>query len=256
MTPDGYGLGGVAGELIILTYKRPPRPVLYNNNRVASKAMQTIIQLFVHIFVTFVNPKSGCGGPSWLTFLGHIKDSLWSVDLFRCESILLRSQWVLVVMDLYTRRIVGFGVHAGYIDGVALYRMFNKIISCKQLPQRISSDNDPLFLYQRWQTNLRILDIKEVKTMPYVPLSHPFIERLNGTIRHEFFDRSVFWNVSNLERKLSEFQGYYNEYRAHSSLNGNTPAEINQRTIKTNADLNNYHWQSHYRGLFQLPLAA
>ena len=27
------------------------------------------------------------GGPSWLTFLGQAKDSLWSIDLFRCESI-------------------------------------------------------------------------------------------------------------------------------------------------------------------------
>jgi hypothetical protein len=26
-------------------------------------------------------------GPSWLTVIGHTKDSLWSVDLFRCESI-------------------------------------------------------------------------------------------------------------------------------------------------------------------------
>ena len=26
--------------------------------------------------------------PSWLTFIGHLKDSLWSIDLFRCESIL------------------------------------------------------------------------------------------------------------------------------------------------------------------------
>ena len=26
-------------------------------------------------------PKSGGGGPSWLTFIGHMKDSLWSVDL-------------------------------------------------------------------------------------------------------------------------------------------------------------------------------
>ena len=24
------------------------------------------------------------GGPSWLTFIGHMKDSLWSIDLFRC----------------------------------------------------------------------------------------------------------------------------------------------------------------------------
>ena len=59
-------------------------------------------------------------GPSWLTFLGHTKDSLWSIDLFRCESALLRSHWVLVVMDQYTRRIVGFGVHAGIVDGRAL----------------------------------------------------------------------------------------------------------------------------------------
>ena len=30
-------------------------------------------------------PESHSGGPSWLTFLGHTKDSLWSCDLFRCE---------------------------------------------------------------------------------------------------------------------------------------------------------------------------
>jgi putative transposase len=29
--------------------------------------------------------------PSWLTLLGHTKDSLWSLDMFRTESILLRS---------------------------------------------------------------------------------------------------------------------------------------------------------------------
>src|SRR6476646_8927682 len=35
-------------------------------------------------------PESGSGGPSWLTFLGHTKDSLWSFDLFRCESATMR----------------------------------------------------------------------------------------------------------------------------------------------------------------------
>src|SRR5262249_3263734 len=36
-------------------------------------------------------PESGSGGPSWLTFLGNTKDSLWSADLFRCESLALRT---------------------------------------------------------------------------------------------------------------------------------------------------------------------
>ena len=90
-------------------------------------------------------PDSGDGGPSWLIFLGHTKDSLWSVDLFRYESILLKSHWVLVVMDQFTRRIIGFRVHAGVVDGIALCRMFNKAISTQGAPHYLSSDNDPLF---------------------------------------------------------------------------------------------------------------
>ena len=77
------------------------------------------------------------GGPSWLTFLGHAKDSLWSIDLFRCESAILRSHWVLVVMDHYTRRIVGFGIHAGTVDGRALCRMFNHAIRGLSRPTRL-----------------------------------------------------------------------------------------------------------------------
>ena len=64
-----------------------------------------------------------------LTRLGHTKDSLWSIHLFRCESILLKSHWVLVVMDQFTMRIIGFGVHPGDVDGIAVCRMFNMAIS-------------------------------------------------------------------------------------------------------------------------------
>lgn len=62
-------------------------------------------------------PRPDAAGPSWLTVLGHAKDSLWSLNLFRCESGVPRTHWVLVVMDHCTRRIVGFGVHRGVIDG-------------------------------------------------------------------------------------------------------------------------------------------
>jgi len=71
----------------------------------------------------------GPSGPSWLTFFAQAKDSLWSVDLFRSESIRRRSHWVLVVMDVFTRRIIGFGVAGEYIDGQAVCRMFNQAIA-------------------------------------------------------------------------------------------------------------------------------
>ena len=131
-------------------------------------------------------PTSGnTQGPSWLSLLGHSKDSLWSIDLFRCESLTLQSHWVLVVMDQWSRRIIGFGVHRGDVDGVTVCRMFNQAISGSDPPDCLSTDNDPLFKSDRWQANLRILEVSEIKSIPYAPMSHPFIERVIGTIRRE-----------------------------------------------------------------------
>jgi len=88
------------------------------------------------ILASHCRPGNDAGGPSWLTFIGHMKDSLWSLDLFRCESATLRTYWVLVVMDQYTRRIIGFGVHAGTVNSVALCRMFNRAIRCQARSRR------------------------------------------------------------------------------------------------------------------------
>ncbi len=72
-------------------------------------------------------------------------------------------------MDKFTRRIIVFGVHAGDVDGIALCCMFSRVISNLSVPQYVSSDNDPLFRYQRWKANLRILQIDEIKSIPYTP---------------------------------------------------------------------------------------
>ncbi len=201
-------------------------------------------------------PEPGAYGPSWLTVLGHTKDSLWSIDLFRCESLILKSHWVLVVMDQFTRRIIGFGVQAGTVDGPSLCRMFNHAICGAGSPRYISSDNDPLFRFHRWKANLRILEATEVKTVPYLPISHPFVERLIGTIRREYLDRVPFWNARDLESKLLCFQEFYNDQRCHYALSGDTPSERTGKTRSKVADLHSYRWRSYCRGLYHLPVAA
>jgi transposase InsO family protein len=200
-------------------------------------------------------PRPNSTGPSWLTALGHTKDSLWSLDLFRCESAILRTHWVLVVMDQCTRRIVGFGVHRGVVDGVGLCRMFNRATRGLSSPKYLSSDHDPLYRFHTWQANLRVLDVTEIKTVPYVPLSHPFVERLIGTIRRECLDRTLFWTAADLEMKLLDFQQYYNGHRAHTGLDGRTPAASVDSSC-ARASLSTYQWQRHCRGLFQTPIAA
>src|SRR4029079_11774064 len=185
-------------------------------------------------------PEASSGCPSWLSVIGHAKDSLWSLDLFRCESAILRTYWVLVVMDQFTRRIVGFAVHRGVVDGVALCRMFNWSIHTQTLPKYLSSDHDPLYRFHQWQANLRVLEVKEIKTVPYVPLSHPFVERLIGTIRREYLDQTLFWTAVDLEEKLRAFQNYFNKHRVHSGLKGQLPDASEGRAALS---VTSYRWQ-------------
>jgi transposase InsO family protein len=206
------------------------------------------------ILARHYRPRPHAGGPSWLTFSGYLKDSLWSVDLLWCESATLRTHWVLVVMDQLTRRILGFGVQAATVDGVALCRMFNRAIRGQHgMPKYVSSDHDPLYRFGQWQANLRILEVTEIKTVPYVPLSHPFVERLIGTLRGECLDRTLFWTTADLESKLLDFKTYFNHQRTHSARAGRPPDDVLTRPI---ANLQSYRWESHCRGLYQTPIAA
>jgi putative transposase len=179
-------------------------------------------------------------------------------DLLRCESALLISHWMMVVIDQFTRRIIGFAVHAGDCDGIAYCRMFNQIVGGIPLPKYLSSDNDPLFLFHRWKANLRILEIGELKSVPGTPTSHPFIERVIGTTRRECLDQLIFFNKLDLQRKLDHFKAYYNEDRVHSSLDLKTPkAMANENpTNKVIALLEEYRWNPRCGGIYQLPVAA
>jgi transposase InsO family protein len=208
------------------------------------------------ILIRSYRPGADGGGPSWLSVIGHARDRLWSVDLFRTESILLKSYWVMVVMDIFTRRIIGFGVAPADLDGIRVCRMFNRAIARQTLPRHLSSDHDPLFRFHRWRANLRVLEVDEIKTIPGTPRSHAFVERLIGTIRREYLDLIWFWNQSDLERKLEDYKVFYNQFRCHTGLTGATPAQRSGALPSPTANLNSYCWRQHCNGLFQTPAAA
>jgi putative transposase len=210
----------------------------------------------LRVLAKYYRSSPNGNGPSWLHFIGNIKDSLWSIDFFRVESIHLKSHWVMLIMDQFTRRIISCAVHQGNLDGITACCMFNRIIKQTPLPKYLSSDNDPVFCYHRWKANLSILDIKEIKSIPYTPTSHPFLERLIGTIRREHLDHTLFWNERDLLRKLNQFKEFYNQNRAHSSLNNQTPNQANDIFNNNILPLQQFKWKTHCNRLFQLPVAA
>jgi hypothetical protein len=120
------------------------------------------------------------------------------------------------------------------------------------LPTYQSSDKDPLFKFHGWKANLRILEIEAIKTVAYVPTSHPFVERL---IRREYLDQVPFWAATDLERKLSCFKGFYNRGPAHQGVGSAVPDPQLLVLARTRASLANYRWKS-MLPVTKLPMAA
>jgi putative transposase len=111
----------------------------------------------------------------------------------------------MVVMDLFTRRIIGFAVEpadnrryrcvpdaqsrdcwaaASKIPLLGQLRCSIKVLRAASVPPSVRfTNNDPLFRFHRWRANLRILEIDEIKALPCVP-----------TIRREYLDHVLVWN--------------------------------------------------------------
>jgi transposase InsO family protein len=255
------GPKGPSPELIELVVKIKIKNSNYGCEKIAflvSKLLDEIVddQTIRRILRKYYKPPCG-KGPSWLTFLGHMKDSLWSVDLFCCESTHLKTHWVMVIMDQFTRKIIGFSVHCGPVDGLALCCMFNKIVGNQGfLPKRLSFDHDPLFRYSGWKRTLRIYEVLPIRTVVECAVSHPFIERLIKTVRDDYLNYVSFWNARDLEKKLKGFLHYYNHFRVHFAHNGKTPGMKAGESVIPRIDLRKYNWKSHCRGLYCLPIAA
>ena len=91
----------------------------------------------------------------------------------------------------------------------------------------------------------------EITSAPYAPMSHPFIERVTGTIQREYLDHAPIWNSLDLAQKLEQFKDYCNSHRTHEARSGQSPSSFYQRSAKKLANTNDYKLRQDYRGLFQ-----
>ncbi len=98
-TPRYRGKPGPKGpspELISAIIEMKRRNPTFGYQRIADQ-ISLVFEIDIdkdvvrRVLAKHYRPAPGTRGPSWLTFLGHSKDSLWSVDLFRCESLILKS---------------------------------------------------------------------------------------------------------------------------------------------------------------------
>ncbi len=164
----------------------------------------------------------------WEKWAGTFKDEVWAIDFFFTHLRKGTEVAVLLVCDTFTKELLELRVFEGrrFMDsyGVAgaLVDVFRK---WKRRPQKIVHDRDPLFKGQVIRL-LAVTEIKELKSPPRYPTMNCYAERSVQSVKYELVNHIRAGTVEELQNFLDEYQTWFNDYRAHQTLNGMTPTEF------------------------------
>jgi putative transposase len=150
----------------------------------------------------------------------------WSMDFVQDQLFDGRKFRCLTVVDNCSRYCHAIRV-AKSIKGIDVVEVMEALKKENGLvPKRIQVDNGSEFIskeFDKWAyENHIILDYSRRGK----PTDNPFIESFNGSFRDECLNTHWFLSLEDAYEKISDWVNEYNNFRPHSSLNDQTPAEV------------------------------
>jgi hypothetical protein len=180
------GVRGVAAESLLLKHQL----LISNRSRQRAPNLTTLDRSVLGLGTLFVSPRR-------IAKLGAL---VKPATLFKFHKSLVNRKYRLLFSASAHRGKPGpKGPSAELIAAIVELKCRNPKFGCVRIAEQISHafgvdiDKDVV---------RRVLEIEEVKSVPYPPGSDPFVERLIGTIRRELLDQTFFWNALDLARKL------------------------------------------------------
>jgi len=158
---------------------------------------------------------------TWKTFLrNHAKD-IAAVDFFTVPTATFRILYCFITICHHRRKIVHFNVT---YNPTAKWtsQQITEAFPYDSAPKYLIRDRDKIygdFFVQR----VNKMGIRQVKIAPKSPWQNPYAERVTGSIRRECLNHFIIMNENHLLKILDEYVEYYNNCRAHLSLNKNSP---------------------------------
>ncbi len=150
-----------------------------------------------------------------------------AVDFVHVDTVLLRRVYALLVIEHGTRRAHLAGVTA-HPDGAWTTQAARNLLM--DLGQRAASikflirDRAGQFT-SSFDAVLTAEGARILASPPQAPRANAICERMIGTLRREFLDRTLIVNEQHLRQVLTEYLRHYNNARPHRALGQLTPAQ-------------------------------
>ena len=157
----------------------------------------------------------------WSTFVRNHAQAILACDFFVTVTATFRMLYVLVIMEVGSRRIAHVNVTAHPTAAWTL-QQFREVLGDEQAQQFLIHDRDAIYS-RDFDAALRAMGLAILETPYQAPQANVFCERLIGTIRRECLDFLIPLNEQNLRSILKEWVRHYNRGRPHSCLGPGVP---------------------------------
>jgi putative transposase len=170
-----------------------------------------------------VGPAPQRSALSWRAFLKAEASSIVVSDFFTVDTVFLRRLYVLLYMELATRRIVRFAVTANPDTAWVTQQSRNLVWKLEGSPIRLAIHDHDTKYPGSADAVFRAEGIRVIKTPIAAPRANAHMERQIGSGRRECLDRILIRGRRHLERVMREWIEHYNQARPHWSLDLKTP---------------------------------
>ena len=159
---------------------------------------------------------------SWKTFLRNHMEETAACDFFVVPTVTFERLFVFIVMSLDRRRILHVNVTKHPTATWTAQQLVEAFPGGGWIPRFLQRDRDGVFGWA-FRQKVMTLGIEELVSAPRSPWQNAFARRVIGSIRRECTDRIIPMGGKHLLRTVGEYVAYYNEYRPHQALEGNSP---------------------------------
>jgi transposase InsO family protein len=171
-------------------------------------------------------------GPSclgWRAFLRNHTAHIAAIDLFVVSTIGFKLLYGLVILRLERRRLVWTNVTRNpTAEWIA--RQITEAFPWDAAPCHLIRDRDTAYGVAVTR-RLRAMGIRDRPIAPRSPWQNGHVERLIGSIRHEYLDHVVVLGERHLRELLANYSTYHNELRTHLALGNDAPLHRPVQTV-------------------------